>query len=243
MSDQARNLTCELIGTFALTFIGAGAIVTTKWTGGEPGLVGIALAHGVILAIVVSATMNISGGHINPAVTIALWATGRIKLAGAVAYIIAQCAGATLAGVLLSMAFHSINVGPAGMTGSAAANASMLGTPNFGPSLSAGTVVLLEGLLTFLLGFAVFGTAVDKRAPNIGGFGIGLTVFVDILACGPITGAAMNPARTLGTLIGGGPATAGLWGQHWVYWVGPVAGACLAAFVYDAMILKQPTRV
>ncbi len=235
MKDPLRSLVCELIGTFALTFIGAGAILTTSWNG-APGLVGIALAHGLALSIAVSATMNISGGHINPAVTAALWATGRIKTPSAVGYIIAQCAGATIAGVFLMIIFRSLPSGAAGVNGLDAISQCKLGTPFFGANISPGIAVLVEVLLTFLLVFAVFGTAVDERAPKIGGFGIGLTVAMDILVGGPITGAAMNPARTIGTLIGGGTATASLWSQHWVYWVGPVVGAVLAAFIYDSLI-------
>lgn len=239
MNDMSKNLACELIGTFALTFIGAGAIVTTVWTGGQPGLVGIALAHGVILSIVVSATMNISGGHINPAVTLAMMTTGRIKMGPAIAYIIAQCAGAAIAGILLNLIFQKLGGGT--MTGAQAIIESKLGTPNHGEGIPSTIAVLVEILLTFLLMFAIYGTAVDDRAPKIGGFGIGLAVMVDILMGGPITGAAMNPARTIGTLIGGGSATSSLWGQHWVYWVGPVIGAVLGAIVYEAAILKKRT--
>jgi aquaporin Z len=115
----------------------------------------------------------------------------------------------------------------------------MLGTPNFGASVPVGTAVLVEALMTFLLMFAVLGTAVDPRAPKIGGFGIGLMVGVDILMGGPITGAAMNPARTIGTLIGGGSATSALWSQHWVYWVGPVGGSVAAAWIYEALIMPK----
>jgi aquaporin Z len=97
--------------------------------------------------------------------------------------------------------------------------------------------------LTFLLLFAVFGTAVDERAPRIGGFGIGLTVAFDILAGGPITGAAMNPARTIGTLIGGGSATSALWSQHGVYWFGPVLGGVIAGLVYETLILNRRAKV
>jgi aquaporin Z len=236
MKEPVRSLVCELIGTFALTFIGAGAILTTTWTGGQPGLVGIAIAHGLALSIAVSATMNISGGHINPAVTAAMWATGRIKTPSAVGYIVAQCVGATIAGVLLTIVFRSLPAGAAGISGLDAISRCKLGTPFFGANISAGIAVLVEVILTFLLLFAVFGTAVDERAPKIGGFGIGLTVGMDILMGGPITGAAMNPARTIGTLIGGGTATASLWSQHWVYWVGPVVGAVLAAVIYDSLI-------
>ena len=108
--------------------------------------------------------------------------------------------------------------------------------------ISSGAAVFVEIVLTFLLMFAIFGTAVDERTPKIGGFGIGLAVAVNILMAGPITGAAMNPARTIGTLIGGGNATAMLWSQHWVYWVGPIVGALAGAFFYDALILKRPAR-
>ena len=235
-----RNLTCEAIGTFALTFIGAGAILTTTWTGGEPGLVGIALAHGLVLAIVVSATMNISGGHINPAVTIVMLVTRRIGFASAIGYIIAQCAGATVAGLLLSYIFQGIASAGGSMTGAEAIAACSLGTPAFDTEvISATGALVVEVILTFLLVFAIFGTAVDPRAPRIGGFGIGLTVAVDILMGGPITGAAMNPARTIGTLIGGGDATSALWSQHWVYWVGPVVGAVIAGLLYDALIMEK----
>lgn len=234
----ARNFTCELIGTFALTFIGAGAIVVNAWAG-EPGLLGIALAHGLALSIAVTATMNISGGHINPAVTIAMLATGRIKFGPAIAYIIAQCIGATIAGFLLTMIFNAI--GPAAMeiTGTAAIAATKLGTPAFNPqAVSPGIAVLTEAAMTFLLLFAVFLTAVDPRAPKVGGFGVGLTVGVGILMGGPITGGAMNPARTIGTLIGGGDATSSLWSQHWIYWVGPTVGAVIAALIYE-MVIKE----
>ena len=243
MDKPLAKLTGELIGTFALTFIGAGAILTTTWTGGQPGLVGIALAHGLALAIAVSATMNVSGGHINPAVTAAMMATGRIKPAAGMAYIIAQCIGATVAGMMLANIFGGLGVGAGGITGRAAVEACKLGTPAHDVAfISSGAAVFVEAILTFLLLFAVFGTAVDGRAPHIGGFGIGLTVGMDILMGGPITGAAMNPARTIGTLIGGGNATSMLWSQHWVYWVGPILGALIAAFVYDGLILKKSER-
>ena len=239
MAGITSKLTGEMIGTFALTFIGAGAIVTTTWTGGHPGLVGIALAHGLALSIAVSATMNVSGGHINPAVTLAMVATGRIKVVPAILYIIAQCAGATIAGFLLAYVFNSMTGVGGTMTGTEAIAKSLLGTPNFNPgTITVGTAILVEAALTFLLLFAVFGTAVDDRAPHIGGWGIGLTVGMDILVGGPITGAAMNPARTIGTLIGGGTVTSGLWSQHAVYWIGPVLGAILAALAYDIFILS-----
>src|SRR5690349_12421582 len=101
------------------------------------------------------------------------------------------------------------------------------------PGVSFGTGVLVEAVLTFFLLLAVFGTAVDPRAAKIGGFGIGLTVAVDILVGGPLTGAAMNPARVFGTAI-----AAGFWDAHWIYWVGPIAGAAFASWIYTRFLSK-----
>ncbi|MCZ6654907.1 MAG: aquaporin [Planctomycetota bacterium] len=237
MSKPSACLVAEAIGTFALTFIGAGAILTDSLPDVTVGLVGIAFAHGLILAIVVSATMNISGGHINPAVTITMLATGRIKPPLAIGYIIAQLVGASVAGFLLMFIFKSM-----GETGAEAIIACKLGTPNLNAAISPWMGVLIEIILTFLLVFAIFGTAVDPRAPKIGGFGIGLAVCVDILMGGPLTGAAMNPARTFGTLLGGLGDTSDLWSQHWVYWLGPIIGALLAAFVYDKFLMEHPEK-
>ena len=237
MSKASTCFVAEGLGTFALTFIGAGAILTTAFTGGDPGLIGIAFAHGLVLAIVVSATMNISGGHINPAVTITMLVTGRIKPPLAIGYIISQLVGASVAGFLLMFIFKSM-----GEAGAEAIIACKLGTPNLNAAVSLWMGVLIEIILTFLLVFVIFGTAVDPRAPKIGGFGIGLAVCVDILMGGPLTGAAMNPARPFGTLLGGLGDTADLWPQHWVYWLGPVVGALLAAFVYDKFIMEHPAK-
>ena len=239
MNQSIRNCTCEFIGTFALTFIGAGAIITTAWTGGDPGLIGIALAHGLVLSVAVTATMNISGGHINPAVTIAMMVTGRIKPVAGLQYIVSQCAGAAFAGLGLLVVFGGLGTGAAGITGADAVTQVALGTPAFdAATITPAMAMVVEIFLTFLLVFAIFGTAVDGRAPNVGGFGIGLAVMVNILMAGPITGAAMNPARTLGPLLVGGDATAALWPQHWVYWLGPIIGAVGSAVLYDWLILK-----
>lgn len=213
----------EAIGTFILTFIGAGSIIATQ--GGQ--LIVIALAHGLALAIAVSAAMNISGGHINPAVTLGMLATKRISLQHAVVYIIAQLVGAIIAGYMLFGVFPNA-MGKAvnwGAPGIAASGAFKISVPQ---------AVLFEALMTFILVFAVFGTAVDSRAPKIGGFGIGLAIAMDIMAGGPYTGAAMNPARAMG------PMVASLNFANWyVYWIGPIVGGVIAALLYHYVVLKD----
>ncbi len=210
----------EFIGTFALIFIGVGAIASDHLTGGKLGLTGIALAHGLAIAVMVSATAAVSGGHLNPAVTIGLFTTGKIDAVNAVSYVISQCLGAICAAALIK------TIVPA-----AALTAVGMGTPNFGADVTPGMALGAEIVLTFFLMFVVYGTAVDKRAPKVGGLFIGLTVALDILMGGPISGAAMNPARHLGpALLGGGVE------NIWLYWVGPVAGGVLAAQVYKRQL-------
>jgi MIP family channel proteins len=212
----------ELIGTFAFFFVGAGAIVANQYSGGAVGLLGIALAHGLVLSIMVSVFGATSGGHFNPAVTLGFLATRRISATLAAIYILAQLVGGTLSGLALRAVFQSHIWQPV-----------HLGTPALGPGVSFGTGVLLEAILTFFLLLAVFGTAVDARAPRIGGFGIGLTVMVDILVGGPVTGAAMNPARAFGPAL-----ASGYWTNQLVYWIGPIVGGVIAALVYDYLILR-----
>jgi MIP family channel proteins len=235
MDKHLRPCIAELVGTFFLCFIGAGAICTNAVTKGEVGLLGIALAHGLALSIAVTATMNISGGHINPAVTIAMWAFKRIDTDKAILYILFQLVGGAIAGGLIVLIFGTS--GPAAEAG--------FGTPHVNPQRLENslldwrvTAIIVEMILTFLLVFAIFGTAVDARAPRIGGFGIGLTVAFDILVGGPLTGASMNPARTFGPGIWeAGIAGASVMRDHFIYWIGPVAGAILAAGLYTGYIL------
>ena len=239
MPKAVQACVAEAIGTFALCFIGAGAIcMTTKMGADGPGLLGVAIAHGLILAIAVSATMNVSGGHVNPAVTLAMLSTGRIGLGEAIRYVISQLVGATIAGIFVYLIFRGLQTGD----NLSVVEAAGLGTPAFGSrQMTMGSAVLVESVLTFLLVFAVFGTAVDPRAPKIGGFGIGLTIACDILVGGPLTGAAMNPARTFGPGIvaWGAGVLPMFWEQHLAYWVGPVLGGCLAGIVYDSFIIEK----
>lgn len=216
----------EFVGTFIFVFIGAGSIVTNTYLHGTVGLIGIALAHGLTLSIVISVFGATSGGHFNPAVTIGFMITQRIVRLVGIAYIVAQLAGATLAGLLLRALFST-----------AVWQSAQLGTPSLAPDVSPGTGILLEAILTFFLLIAIFGTAVDERAPKLGGFGIGLAVLADILMGGPLTGASMNPARTFGPALAGG-----FWDNNFVYWIGPITGAIIAVLFYEYVILCHRKR-
>jgi len=228
MPSLARRLVAEALGTFSFVFVGAAVVVVN---GGFPnsgiGLLGIALAHAVALSIMITATMTISGGHLNPAVTIGLLAARRISVLSAVAYVVTQLVAATLAAFLVKALL------PAGAVRSA-----MVGVPVIAGSMTLGQAIGLELVLTFFLMFAVFGTAVSPDAPRVGGFGIGLVILFDILVGGPLTGAAMNPARAFGPAVASGEGVG-----HIVYWVGPVVGALLAALVWEYFLLpKGPHR-
>lgn len=225
MNKLAQGSVAEFLGTAALTFFGAGAILATNQAiggpGGGGGLVGVALAHALILACCVSGAMYISGGQFNPAVSIALALGGKQPPTQAAVFIIAQILGsASGAGMLVLL------LGPQ------LVNNPELGT-NVGATIGSLTtkgdtwaVFGLEATATFALMMVILSTAVDARAHKLGGFFIGLTVGACILAIGPLTGASMNPARTLG------PAFYGHWDLHWVYWAAPTLGACLAMGVY-----------
>ncbi|MCX9014830.1 MAG: aquaporin family protein [Candidatus Methanoperedens sp.] len=230
----------ELIGTYALVFIGAGAAVITLLLaegqtnkggfnigigyGGLGDWLAIGLAFGFIIMCMIYVFGHISGTHINPAVTIALWATKRFPSKDVVPYIAAQLAGAVLGAVSLVMV-----LGPRAATiGGLGATAPFLG-------VSYGQAILSEAIATFFLMLTIMGVAVDKRAPGqFAGFAIGMVVAVDIIVTGNITGSSLNPARTFGPYLGdalfGGP---NLWQYFPIYIIGPIAGAVIAAFVYD----------
>ena len=206
----------EAIGTFTLIFAGAGAIIANQATHGGVGIVGIAFAHGLAIAVMVSALGMISGGHFNPAITCGFLAARRIDAGLALTYIVAQLAGATVAALALAVAFPG-----------AAAASVHLGTPALGLGTSPVAGMLLEAVGTFFLVIVVFGTAVHPQAPRIGGLAIGLTITMDILAFGPLTGAAMNPARAFGPAL-----VAGAWSHQIVYWIGPLVGGVAAGWLY-----------
>ena len=220
MRDSWRHFTAEFIGTFALVFVGGGAIMSSQ--GNPSGLVIAALAHGLILAIMVTATMRISG-HLNPAVTLGFLVTRRIEPMMAMIYIIAQLLGATIAAYMLTAVFPAEVVSITHAGGQAVA-----------ADVSMGQAILMEAIATFFLVFVVFGTAVDPDAPKVGGFAIGLTVGADILAIGARTGASMNPARSFGPAV----VTQFFEGQA-VYWIGPIIGGCAAALLYDQLFRRR----
>jgi len=223
-----QKLTAEFIGTFALVFFGAGSICADQFLhgAGSLGLFGIALAHGLAIAIMVSALGHVSGGHFNPAITIGFWVTKRASTVDVILYWTAQLGGAIVAAFLLKAIVPEETW-----------RAVALGTPALVRDFSRVSAMLLEAITTFFLVLVVFATAVDEKGTfrAIAGFGIGLTISLSIMVAGPFTGAALNPARAFG------PALASShWASQGVYWVGPLAGGFLAALLYDSLFLKKP---
>ncbi len=219
-----RESLAELIGTFTLVFIGAGAGALAAKSGG--GLLGVALAHGLALTLIAYAWGPISGAHVNPAVTFGLLLTGKIDPAKAVMYWVAQCIGSLGAAFLLSWLL-------AGLTH----NGQPLGLGETIGDLTKdqpAKTIVVEAVLTAFLMFHVFGSAVSGRNGNAFGLAIGLTLTADIIMGGQLTGASMNPARTLGPAI----ATGNTW-YLWLYIVGPLLGALVAALVYNSLFLAD----
>ncbi len=229
MYGKPQKLLAEFVGTFALIFMGAGSICAAHFlnTNGQVslGLLGIAVAHGLAIGIMVTAVGHISGGHLNPAVTIGFWVTRRLSTLDSILYWIAQLAGAAAAAYLLRYLIPEDTW-----------KAVWIGAPDLAHDITRTTGMILEGILTFFLVFVVFATAVDPRGAfnKIAGFAIGLTITMDILIGGPFTGAAMNPARAFGPEL-----AARYWHNAGVYWVGPLLGGVLAASIYDVFYLKK----
>jgi aquaporin TIP len=222
LETPMRAAVAEFIGAFALTFIGAGSIVAANATH-DPSLIGVAIAHGVTIAIMVSALGHISGGHFNPAITFGVLIARRIRASRAFVYWIAQFGGAALAALLVR-----------DLLPRAASDAVKLGVPALGHGVDGTAGFLLEAIFTFFLVWAVFATAIDPRGTfrAIAGFAIGLTITVDILFGGPLTGAAMNPSRAFGPELVGNH-----WSHAWVWYAGPVLGGGVAALMYSWLYL------
>jgi MIP family channel proteins len=227
MYNLTQKLTAEFLGTFALIFFGAGAVCVDFQlrSSGGLGLLAIALAHGLAIAIMVSALGHVSGGHYNPAITIAFWVTKRLSTMDSLAYWGAQLLGASAAAFLLKVIIPD-EIG----------NNVFLGTPELMRDFPRWSGMTLEAVTTFFLVLVVFATAVDERGTfrSIAGFGIGLTITLGILVAGPYTGGALNPARAFGPALASG---------HWLnwgtYWVGPLGGGFLAGLLYDSLFLRK----
>jgi aquaporin TIP len=219
--DALRRGVAEFVGAFTLIFIGGGAGIVS---GGD--LVAVALANGLAIGIMVTNVGHISGGHFNPAITLGFVATKRITLRLAVVYWAAQFLGAVVAAAILRGFFHRF----------------IVGADPHAPIFGAGKGFVLELIMTFFLVWAVWATAVDPRGAfkSIAGLAIGLTITIDVFLGGPLTGAAMNPARAFGPEL-----WSGNWGEGWIYYVGPVCGALIAALTYEYLYLRpvQPPVV
>jgi len=226
MNKTAQGAVAEFVGTFALVFFGAGAIVLTA-THPQSGadLITVALAHGLVLAVFVTGALHISGGQFNPAVSIGLIIAGKQEVSQAGIFIAAQLLGAaSAAGMLVAVLSPQV--------ANSAVAAGVEGGTNVGATIGSltlegawGRVFALEVLMTFALMWGILRCLADDRAVRLGGLTVGITVATCIVAFGPLTGASLNPARTFG------PALYGHWDMHWVYWAAPIVGAALASLV------------
>jgi MIP family channel proteins len=202
----------EALGTFILVFAGTGAVMVNQISGGAITHLGISLVFGAVVTVLIYTLGHISEAHFNPAVTLAFWVSGFFPRRHILAYLLAQCAGAIAASASLLLFLGRVgNLG-----------ATLPLQDNWRQALG------LETVLTFILMFVILGSGLDRRAPiGFAGVAIGLTVGVEAAFMGPITGASMNPVRSLGPALVGG-----IWQHHWIYWVGPIVGAQLAVLVY-----------
>ncbi|CAL9066574.1 aquaporin TIP3-1-like [Musa acuminata AAA Group] len=225
--DTMRAALSEFIATALFVFAAEGSVLSLgklyKDTSTAGGLVVVAIAHALALSVAVSVAFNISGGHVNPAVTLGALVGGRISLILAVFYWVAQLLGAVVAALLLRLATGGMR--PLGF--------------GVASGVSEGHAVLLEIVMTFGLVYTVYATAIDPRRGHLGiiaPLAIGFILGANILAGGPFDGAAMNPARAFG------PAVVGWrWKSHWVYWVGPLVGAALAGLIYEFLVIPAET--
>jgi MIP family channel proteins len=227
MYSLTQKLSAEFLGTFALVFFTAGAVCVDfhlRSTGGI-GLLAIALAHGLAMAILVSALGHISGGHFNPAITIGFWVTKRLNTLDTLLYWVAQVVGAIAAAFLLKLIIPADT-----------ARIALVGTPSLMLDYPGWSALALEATATFFVVLVFFATLLDERGTfrAIAGFGIGLTVALGVLVAEPFTGGALNPARAFG------PAFASAhWLNQGIFWIGPLIGGFLAGLLYDNLFLRK----
>jgi MIP family channel proteins len=218
----ARRALAEALGTFFLVLIGPGAVMVNAYSQGTVSHVGVALAFTFVVIAMIYALGHLSGAHINAAVTLAFWSVRRFPTAEIVPYVAAQTGGAIAASLVSKAALGA--VGSLGATLPALPTAAALG---------------VEWVLSFVLMFVIMAVATDDRVTDgFAALAVGLTVGFCALVGGPLTGASMNPARSLG------PAVAGnLWSGHWLYWLAPITGMMAAAWVYDLLRHTEPPRM
>lgn len=223
---NSRAYLAEFLGTFMLCFAAIGVVLSaTPAVGAGGGLVAIALAPGLALTVAMATFGGVSGGHFNPAVTIGMAAAGRIGVAAAGVYVVAQLLGGAAA-ALVCRALFPVE----------ALTQGLVGLPLPAPWVSTGALLLGEAVATFLLMLGVYGAAIDERgrAVKIGAFAVGLIFAANILALGAVTGASMNPARSFGPAL-----VSGIWNFHLWYWIGPAAGAVAGAVLYERLLLDR----
>lgn len=249
MDKNMRSCLAELIGTFIVVLVSAGVVCVAQLGvfNGQPGvyLVGIALAQGLILAAALTTTLPVSGGYLNPAITLMLWVFKRMDGNKAMWLIGSQLVGALLAGMCIRPLFKEIILQEA-----------CCGTPHLNPEVWGFTAnsaappnivitgILVEVLLAFVFTFVLFGTTIDPRAPRLGGLGAGLALTAVVLMGYPLTGAGINPARWFGTFVWEMTLPGSSRGaEHLAYWVGPIFGALLAGAAYQYLILPDEPEV
>jgi len=222
LAETWRRSFVELVGTFALVFVGVGTIMSVG-PQGDAGTLEVALAHGLVIAVMVSAVGHISGAHFNPAITFGFLLTRRISVLLGLAYWIAQLAGGVLAVLLLRWIFPAAN-----------RDATNLGAPARN-TIDLGPALVVEALLTFFLVWVFFAVTADPRGAYtaVAGLAIGLVVVFDNLLGYPLTGAGINPARAFGPELVGN-----VWTDAWIWYVGPLAGGAIAALLYDELYLR-----
>jgi len=218
-----RPLLAEFLGTAMFVFIGAGSVVANAVTNGGVTSLGIALAHGVGMSVLISSLMHYSGAHFNPAVSLGVFVAGKIDAKTLGRYVVAQLVGGIVGAALVRLLFNAASV-----------RAVTVGAPRLSLTISFVQAIGLEALLTFFLVSAVFGTAISSHAPKIGGFGIGLAIFVSALVAGGLTGAALNPARAFGPAL-----IAWTFHAQAVYWIGPAIGGAAAGLVWKLFLLPE----
>ena len=226
-ADPGKASLAELVGTFILVFAGiaaATAAALERPIAGSPyDSVVIALAFGLALAAVVAAIGHVSGGHVNPAVTLGLAATGKFPWKLVPPYLLAQLGGAILAGLATWAVFGRLS-----------RDSALLGATFPTDTATIGQALIVEILITFILVFIVLAVATDERAPSQAApLAVGFALFIGVVIGGPISGGAVNPARALGPMLVAGDLSA-----FWLYIVGPILGGVAAAFLYDRAVSK-----